>query len=251
MASMGLNMVLARAARHCTAMNSKASHSELCEYALRINEQIQIKALASMLLDGDASEEEYESQGEVLASDENSDGEDGFDASESEEADTERLSDWDSTLDSKVAEALSAIGSYFSPESVREREDRRANTAFNHFLFQSNLSQLRGAQMQLREAETRNWRLSNDLDSVTRRADRMDFQNTILTGKVEKLKAEIQEHREEARELKTEVRELEDEIRLMKRTRHHRHMDSDSESDSPRKRRRRQQQSNPASQDHS
>jgi hypothetical protein len=72
-------------------MNSKASYSELCEYALRINEQIQIKALASMLLDGDASEEEYESQGEVLASDENSDGEDGFDASESEEADTVSL----------------------------------------------------------------------------------------------------------------------------------------------------------------
>jgi hypothetical protein len=72
-------------------MNSKASHSELCEYALRINEQIQIKAAASMLLDGDRVEEEYESQDEFLASDEDSDGEDGFDASESDEAVTVSL----------------------------------------------------------------------------------------------------------------------------------------------------------------
>lgn len=200
-------------------MNSKASHSELCEYALRINEQIQIKAAASMLLDGDRVEEEYESQDEFLASDEDSDGEDGFDASESDEAITDRESDWDS----KVAEALSAIGSYFSPDNVREREERRANTAFNHLQFQSTLSQLREARM-------RNWRLSNDLDLVTRRADRMDFQNTILKEKVEELKAEIQEHKAEARELKTEIQELEDEIR-------------------PRKRRR-QQQSNPASPQH-
>jgi uncharacterized coiled-coil DUF342 family protein len=95
----------------------------------------------------------------------------------------------------------------------------------------------------------RNWRLSNDLDLVTRRADRMDFQNTILKEKVEELKAEIQEHKAEARELKTEIQELEDEIRLVKRTYHHRHMDSDSEFNSPRKRRR-QQQSNPASPQH-
>lgn len=97
--------------------------------------------------------------------------------------------------------------------------------------------------MQHREAHMSNWRLSNDLDSVTRRADRMDSQKAILTEKVEELKAEV-------RELRTEVQDLEDEIRLMKRTRHHRHMDSDLESDSPRKRRRRRRQSNPASPQH-
>ena len=89
----------------------------------------------------------------------------------------------------------------------------------------------------------RNWQLSNDLDSVTRRADRMESQKAILTEKVEELKAE-------APELRTEVQDLKDEIWLMKRTRHHRHTDSDSESDSPRKRRRRQRQSNPASPQH-
>ena len=97
--------------------------------------------------------------------------------------------------------------------------------------------------MQSREAQMRNWQVSNELDSVTRRADRMDFQKAILTEKIEELKAETQE-------LRTEIQDLKDEIRLMKRTRHHRHTDSDLEPDSPRKRRCHQRQSNPASPQH-
>ena len=60
--------------------------SVLAEFAPQVNEQIQMKAAASMLLDRDASEEEGESQGEALTSDEDPEGEDGFDVSESEEA---------------------------------------------------------------------------------------------------------------------------------------------------------------------
>lgn len=185
-------------------------NSELAKFVLQINEKIQMKAAASTLLDGDALEEGHEPQGEALTSDENSDGEDGFDASSfnfSERGDgyskstfvaqsyqstnpleiKERVSDWDS----QAAKALSAIGSYFSPDNVREREERRANTAFNLLRFQSTLSELREARMQHREAHMSNWRLSNDLDSVTRRADRMDFQKAILTEKVEEFKAEV------------------------------------------------------------
>ena len=67
-------------------------NSELAEFVLQINEKIQTKAAASTLSHGDALEEGHESQGEALTSDENSDGEDGFDASTSASEETVTVS---------------------------------------------------------------------------------------------------------------------------------------------------------------
>ncbi|KAH9067966.1 hypothetical protein EDB83DRAFT_2519052 [Lactarius deliciosus] len=224
----------------------EANRSLLLEAALRVHEKLQNKSGTAVLLDGDTSEEEREAKGKArlgvanaheiihLTSDGDSNGEGELKGSKKGKAvksnfvvkayqtanPLETKTRKAQVSSSQAADTIAAIGSYFSPERVRERDD----SSLNLFQFQSTLTELR-------EVRLRNEQLQDTLNLETRRADRLENQTSNLKEKIDELKAK--------------VRELKDDIRFMKRTRHRRHLDSDSDSDSPRERHRRQRRSTP------
>jgi hypothetical protein len=218
----------------------EANCSQLLETALQIHRKLHNKSGTATLLDEDPSEEESEAKPGAakthkvihLASEEDSDKEDEVKASKKGKAvkstfivkgyqtanPLEMKTRKARVSTSQAADTISAIGSYFSADRVREREDTRANTSLNFF-------QLQSALTELQEVRSRNEQLSDALNSEIRRADKLDNQNTNLKEKVNKLKDKVQE--------------LKDNIRFMKCACHQRHLDSDSESDNPRERCRR------------
>jgi hypothetical protein len=240
----------------------EANRSELLEMALKVNGMLIAKSGTATLMD-EYAEEEREGSGLGvtvagvntrkmihLASDDDSDGGDGLGAKKGKPVKSSFVVKGFRTADplqtkmrkvrastSKATDAMSAIGSYFNPDNVRERDDARANTSMGFIQLQSALTRNEQIQDALR-AETHRadkldlqvTNLKDKLEEQTRRADKLDTQNNALKDKIEDLKAE-------SRDLKADVRS-------MKRRHRHRHgpdSDSESSSNAPEGRRCRQQ----------
>ena len=83
-------------------------------------------------------------------------------------------------------EAITAIGSYFNPEEVRNHNDSRAIQSLH-------LSQLQSAQIELREARAKNENLQDKLYEQTRRADKFETKYEMLKERFEDFNRELKE----------------------------------------------------------
>jgi len=77
--------------------------------------------------------------------------------------------------------AITAIGSYFNPDQVRDRNESRTTQSF-HF------SQLQSTQLELREVRTKNESLQDKLYEQTRRADKLENKYEMLKERYDELK---------------------------------------------------------------